>query len=37
MSNFVFSEEKMSLNPGNYKLSDKTAKLTSAGNLKGFL
>lgn len=29
---FCSTEEKMSINPGNYKLSDKTGKLTAQGN-----
>lgn len=29
---FGIAEEKMSINPGNYKLSDKTGKLTAQGN-----
>lgn len=32
MLHFI-TETKMSINPGNYKLSEKTAKLTSAGKL----
>lgn len=31
MSFLQFAEEKMSINPGTYKLSEKTAKLTSSG------